>query len=110
MYDESSTAVDNDDDNPGFSIALTHDNNLRDDLNDDQCTHENKWDRTKAGSFVDKTLYEHTKIEQNNLRKAFQLTPDTDNPWDRCSTLEGGQTHGDLSFEDKLTASSNDRY
>jgi hypothetical protein len=42
-----------------------------------------RWDRTKSGSFVDKTSYEHAKTEQNNLRKALQLTPDTDSPWEK---------------------------
>jgi hypothetical protein len=27
--------------------------------------------------------YEHTKTEQNNLRKALQLTPDIDSPWEK---------------------------
>ncbi len=30
---------------------------------------------------MDKSSYEHAKTEQNNLRKALQLTPDTDSPW-----------------------------
>ena len=42
-----------------------------------------QWDRTKAGSFVDKSSYERAKTEQNNLRKALQLTPDTDSPWEK---------------------------
>jgi hypothetical protein len=32
---------------------------------------------------VDKSSYEHAKIEQNNLRKALQLTPDTNSPWEK---------------------------
>jgi hypothetical protein len=43
-----------------------------------------QWDRTKAGSFVDKSSYERAKTEQNNLRKALQLTPDTDSPWEKA--------------------------
>ena len=39
-----------------------------------------RWDRTKSGNFVDKVSYEHAKTEQNNLRKALQLTPDIDSP------------------------------
>ena len=42
-----------------------------------------RWDRTKSGNFVDKMSYEHAKTEQNNLRKALQLTPDTDSPWEK---------------------------
>jgi hypothetical protein len=42
-----------------------------------------RWDRTKSGNFVDKTSYEHAKTEQNNLRKALQLIPDTDSPWEK---------------------------
>jgi hypothetical protein len=42
-----------------------------------------RWDRTKSGNFVDNMSYEHAKTEQNNLRKALQLTPDTDNPWEK---------------------------
>ncbi len=42
-----------------------------------------RWDRTKSGSFVDKTSYEHAKTEQNNLRKVLQLTPDIDSPWEK---------------------------
>jgi hypothetical protein len=40
-----------------------------------------QWDRTKANGVLDKVLYEKAKTEQNNLRKALQLTPDTGNPW-----------------------------
>jgi hypothetical protein len=32
---------------------------------------------------VDKASYEYAKTEQNNLRKALQLTPDTDSPWEK---------------------------
>ena len=42
-----------------------------------------RWDRTKSGNFVDKMSYEHAKTEQNNLRKALQLTPDIDSPWEK---------------------------
>jgi hypothetical protein len=42
-----------------------------------------RWDRSKSGNFVDKLSYEHAKTEQNNLRKALQLTPDTDSPWEK---------------------------
>jgi hypothetical protein len=41
-----------------------------------------QWDRTKAGGYVDKGAYEQAKEQQNNLRKALQLTPDTDSPWE----------------------------
>jgi hypothetical protein len=40
-----------------------------------------RWDRSKSGNFVDKSSYERAKTEQNNLRRALQLTPDTDSPW-----------------------------
>ena len=40
-----------------------------------------QWDRTKSGGIVNKSSYERAKTEQNNLRKALQLTPDTDSPW-----------------------------
>jgi hypothetical protein len=43
-----------------------------------------RWDRTKSGNFVDKTSYEHAETEQNNLRKALQLTPDIDSPWEKA--------------------------
>jgi hypothetical protein len=42
-----------------------------------------RWNRTKSGNFVDKSSYEHAKTEQNNLRKALQLIPDTDCPWEK---------------------------
>jgi hypothetical protein len=42
-----------------------------------------KWDRTKASYHGDKSHYELAKTEQNNLRKALQLTPDIDNPWEK---------------------------
>ncbi len=32
---------------------------------------------------MDKSSYVHAKTEQNNLRKALQLTPDTDSPWEK---------------------------
>ena len=41
------------------------------------------WDRTKASGVLDKTSYEKAKTEQNNLRRTLQLTPDTDNPWEK---------------------------
>jgi hypothetical protein len=58
-----------------------------------------RWDRTESGSFVGKSSYEHTKIEQNNLRKALQLTPDTDCPWEKVQYQDwkDNQDHGDLS-------------
>jgi hypothetical protein len=40
-----------------------------------------QWNRTRAGSFVDKSSHERAKAKQNNLRKALQLAPDTDSPW-----------------------------
>ncbi len=43
-----------------------------------------QWDRTKAGGYLDKAAYdEHAKLQQNSLRKALQLTPDTDSPWEK---------------------------
>ena len=42
-----------------------------------------KWDRTKSGNLLDKTSYESAVTEQNSLRKALQLTPDTDSPWEK---------------------------
>jgi hypothetical protein len=42
-----------------------------------------RWNRTMSGNFVDKMSYEHAKTEQNNLRKALQLTPDIDSPWEK---------------------------
>ncbi len=41
-----------------------------------------QWDRTKAGH-LDKGAYEQAKEQQNSLRKALQLTPDTDSPWEK---------------------------
>jgi hypothetical protein len=40
-----------------------------------------QWDRTKAGGYLDKGAYEQAKEQQNSLRKALQLNPDTDSPW-----------------------------
>ncbi len=40
-----------------------------------------QWDRAKAGGYLDKGAYEQAKEQQNSLRKALQLTPDTDSPW-----------------------------
>jgi hypothetical protein len=49
-----------------------------------------QWDRTiKVGGFVDKTAYERAKVQQNSLRKALQLTPDTDSLGRRYSTRTG---------------------
>ncbi len=42
-----------------------------------------QWDRTKAGGYLDKGAYEQAKEQQNSLRKALQLTPDTDSPWEK---------------------------
>ena len=42
-----------------------------------------QWDRTKASGVLDKVSYEKAKAEQNNLRRTLQLTPDTDNPWEK---------------------------
>ena len=42
-----------------------------------------QWDRTKAGGYLDKEAYEQAKEQQNSLRKALQLTPDTDSPWEK---------------------------
>ncbi len=42
-----------------------------------------QWDRSKASRYLDKDSYEQAKEQQNSLRKALQLTPDT------CSTRTG---------------------
>ncbi len=42
-----------------------------------------QWDRTKVSGIVDKASFELTKVQQNSLRKALQLTPDTDSPWEK---------------------------
>ncbi len=42
-----------------------------------------QWDRTKASGLLDKISYEKAKAEQNNLRRTLQLTPGTDNPWEK---------------------------
>jgi hypothetical protein len=42
-----------------------------------------QWDRTKAGGYLDKGAYEQAKVQQNSLRKALKLTPDTDSPWEK---------------------------
>jgi hypothetical protein len=42
-----------------------------------------QWDRIKVGGFVDKTAFERAKVQQNSLRRALQLTPDTDSPWEK---------------------------
>ena len=42
-----------------------------------------QWDRAKASGVLDKVSYERAKVEQNNLRRTLQLTPDTDNPWEK---------------------------
>jgi hypothetical protein len=42
-----------------------------------------QWDRTKVGNYLDKTAYEHAKVQQNSLRRALQLTLDTDSPWEK---------------------------
>ena len=42
-----------------------------------------QWDRAKASGVLDKVSYEKAKVEQNNLRRTLQLTPDTDNPWEK---------------------------
>jgi len=41
-----------------------------------------QWDRSKA-SHLDKGAFEQAKEQQNSLRKALQLTPDTDSPWEK---------------------------
>ena len=42
-----------------------------------------QWDRAKASGVLDRVSYEKAKAEQNNLRRTLQLTPDTDNPWEK---------------------------
>ena len=42
-----------------------------------------QWDRAKSGGYLDKGAFEQAKEQQNNLRKALQLTPDTDSPWEK---------------------------
>ena len=42
-----------------------------------------QWDRAKAGGYLDKGAYEQAKEQQKSLRKALQLTPDTDSPWEK---------------------------
>ena len=42
-----------------------------------------QWDRAKAGGYLDKVAFEQAKVQQNSLRKALQLTPDTDSPWEK---------------------------
>ncbi len=57
--------------------SLTKPTSLQDAMNLPQ------WDRTKAGGYLDKGAYEQAKVQQNNLRKALQLNPDTDSPWEK---------------------------
>ncbi len=54
-----------------------------------------QWDRTKAGGYLDKGAHEQAKVQQNSLRRALQLTPDTDSPWEKV------QYHQD--WKDKIT-------
>ena len=42
-----------------------------------------QWDRTKASGYLDRGALEQAKVQQNSLRKALQLTPDTDSPWEK---------------------------
>ena len=42
-----------------------------------------QWDRTKASGHLDRGALEQAKVQQNSLRKALQLTPDTDSPWEK---------------------------
>ena len=42
-----------------------------------------QWNRMKAGGYLDKEAYEQAKVQQNSLRKALQLNPDTDSPWEK---------------------------
>ena len=42
-----------------------------------------QWDRTKASSYLERGALEQAKVQQNSLRKALQLTPDTDSPWEK---------------------------
>ena len=42
-----------------------------------------RWNRTRISGPVDRASHEQAKIQQNNLRKALQLTPDTDSPWEK---------------------------
>ena len=42
-----------------------------------------QWDRAEASGVLDRVSYEKAKAEQNNLRRTLQLTPDTDNPWEK---------------------------
>jgi hypothetical protein len=53
-----------------------------------------KWDRTKAGTHVDKSQLELAKSQQNNLHKALQLTPDIDSPWEKLQYQD---------WQDKIT-------
>ncbi len=42
-----------------------------------------QWEWTKASGHLDKSAFEQAKEQQNSLRKALQLTPDTDSPWEK---------------------------
>ena len=43
-----------------------------------------QWDRANADGYLDiKSAFEQAKGQQNSLRRALQLTPDTDNPWEK---------------------------
>jgi hypothetical protein len=42
-----------------------------------------QWDRTKASGYLDKRAYEQAKVQQNSLRRAIQLNPDTDSTWEK---------------------------
>ncbi len=54
-----------------------------------------QWDRTKASGYLDRGAPEQAKVQQNSLRKALQLTPDTDSPWEKVQYQSGleGQDH-----------------
>ncbi len=43
---------------------------------------------------MDKGAYEQAKEQQNSLRKAVQLTPDTDSPWEKVQCQD---------WKDKIT-------
>jgi len=57
-----------------------------------------RWDRTRINGPVDRASHEQAKTQQNNLRKALQLTPDNRQSLgeDTVPRLEG-QNHGNCS-------------
>jgi hypothetical protein len=48
-----------------------------------------RWNKQTDKSLLDSSVYERMSAAQDNIRKTLQLTPTTDNPWERHVFSQG---------------------